>query len=92
MYSHRVFNNQPGQNATVSREASIVAFKRISHPPATAMTIAELLGFDMSLLWKRLRCCWYPGPTGSTAPGLQEKFEGTNENQEMPPAKTAGQR
>lgn len=50
--SHRVFNNQPGQNATVSWEASIVAFKRISHPPATAMTMAELLGFDMSLPWK----------------------------------------
>lgn len=51
-HSHRDFNNKPGQNAPVSWDASIVALKRISQPPATAMTIAELLGFGMSLLLK----------------------------------------
>lgn len=51
-HRRRAFHNNPGQNATVSREASVVAFKGISQPPAAAMTIAELPGFDMSLLWK----------------------------------------
>lgn len=50
--SHRAVNNKPGQNAPVSREASIAAFKRISRAAAAAMSIAELLWFSMGLLWK----------------------------------------
>lgn len=51
-HSHQLFNNKPRRNAPVSYEALMVAFKGIGQPPDTAMTIAELLGFNLCLLWK----------------------------------------